>query len=627
MTGTFLSRGSHRLGSTSILLSILYPSSRTTRAASLNSAIGRGLRKSKGVGFRGKERSEARHNDFTGGTASRGGPVRRTADPPVLSSMTRDGARGPFRHERRAAARAEDDAEGFSMRMRRGKKEVKDDREPPPRRSRAARFNDPEHSFGKRSQERRAETSHPQDQGFDRDIEDVISMRKLLSDDEARGGRRRPQNLTSKQRSADSDRVALERNPDGSKLSKSRLSYLSKTANGPQKIEDRTPRPPREPFVFNRKIQDSRSTFREGNRSSESNTRPFNTMNEVLPTSRPAYKQTVDNRFPLTIPYTTPASEFLYGTSVVEAALLSRRNPRRKLYKLYIYSGENRENADRDAAMERLAKRNDVSIVQVDQNGIRLMDKMSGGRPHNGYVLETSPLPRLPVTGLGELTAQDGKEGFTVSVDYQSREEAAVNGTENFIPLARSASGRKPFVLLLDSIVDPGNLGGIIRTASFLGVSAIAISTRNSASFTPVVLKASAGASENVVLFSVNKPAGFIADSKLNGWKAYAAVAPSGKRDSSMPPSITTDDLDNPLADEPCILMLGNEGEGLRWNLRSKADIELAIQGSTNAGGVDSLNVSVATGILCTAFLRQNDNTAPRKIFVEEISTPKGKLF
>ena len=320
--------------------------------------------------------------------------------------------------------------------------------------------------------------------------------------------------------------------------------------------------------------------------------------------------QVFDKHLPLSVPYTTPASEFLYGTSVVEAAIISRRSPKRKLYKLYIYTGENREDAERDSRLERLARKNGIQVLRVGSEWIRLMDKMSSGRPHNGYILEASPLPRLPVTHLGEFRSNDSQEGFEVSVDHQSKEEAAVNGTNSFIQTVSYPRGRKPLVLLLDSIVDPGNIGGIIRTASFLGVTAVAISTRNSASFTPVVLKASAGASENITLFSVNKPAGFIVDSKTAGWRVYAAVAPSKRNDPSMPASLSTDDLADPLSQAPCILMLGSEGEGLRWNLRSKADVDLYIQGSGQSFSVDSLNVSVATGILCHAFLSSKGSDA-----------------
>jgi 21S rRNA (GM2251-2'-O)-methyltransferase len=681
MSAALLSGSSYRLGSRQILLPLLYPSNQILRAASLNSAIGRGLRKSKGVGFRGKER----YNNFGDGGNNRADSasaslIRRTADPPIQSSLTREGARKPFRHERRAEARANDPGE-LGMRLRKGKRVLKDPRAPPPRRSRAARFNDPSSSFGKRSKpvEERRPSKNDQDEEYDPDIEEVRESRRLGADTgDTVGGRKRPNIMNARHRAAESDRMALERNPDGSKLSKSRLLYLEKTKNGSQAPEERIPRPPREPYVFARddrdgrqsredsreinkpvrEVRDSGHNLRESYRSTRSDPEQRNNgresyqpaleeresrfgtkesyqaareernahpkkpiglkLDSATSSVRPTFTQTQDNRYPLQINYTTPASEFLYGTSVVEAALLSRRNPRRKLYKLYIYTGENRENAERDAAMEKLARKQKIEIVRVDTNGIRLLDKMSAGRPHNGYVLESSPLPRLPITALGELTGVGDREGFMVALDYQSREDASINGTENFIPTIRNGSGRKPLVLLLDSIIDPGNLGGIIRTASFLGVTAIAISTKNSASFTPVVLKASAGASENVTLFSVSKPAGFIEESKLNGWKVYAAVAPTTKGALNLPSSITTDELDNPLLNDPCILMLGNEGEGLRWNLRSKANIELAIKGSSNTGGVDSLNVSVATGILCTSFLRRQYNAPHRAKKSEE---------
>jgi 21S rRNA (GM2251-2'-O)-methyltransferase len=326
-------------------------------------------------------------------------------------------------------------------------------------------------------------------------------------------------------------------------------------------------------------------------------------------------KHTVEDRVPLSIPYTTPASEFLYGTSVVEAALTSRRVPSRTLHKLYIYTGENRErsSSDRDVDIAKLGRGNGVKVIRMNSgDDLRLMDKMSGGRPHNGYVLEASPLPRLPITRLAELTTEDGVEGFKVTVAYQSKEDAAINGTKDFIKIPNSKPGSHPMVLYLDSIVDPGNLGGIIRTASFLGVTAVAISSRNSASFTPVVLKASAGASENITLFSVSGPEVFIQASREAGWKVFAAVAPATGRDAYYSrKSVSTDRLGDPLAEGPCILMLGGEGEGLRMNLRRKADVEVYIPGSSQRNTVDSLNVSVAAGILCSAFVARRRISAP----------------
>ena len=83
---------------------------------------------------------------------------------------------------------------------------------------------------------------------------------------------------------------------------------------------------------------------------------------------------------PLSIPYTTPASEFLYGSSVVIAAL---KTARRKLYKLYLYNGEHRDTANQDQLVKQLARSRDIKVTKVQKEWLPLMDKMSAGRPHN----------------------------------------------------------------------------------------------------------------------------------------------------------------------------------------------------------------------------------------------------
>ena len=83
---------------------------------------------------------------------------------------------------------------------------------------------------------------------------------------------------------------------------------------------------------------------------------------------------------PITVPYTTPASEFLYGTTVVTAAL---RFSQRKFYKLYSYSSPNRVNIGQDQAIRNLARSKGVDVKQVDGAWLRILDKMSTGRPHN----------------------------------------------------------------------------------------------------------------------------------------------------------------------------------------------------------------------------------------------------
>ena len=83
---------------------------------------------------------------------------------------------------------------------------------------------------------------------------------------------------------------------------------------------------------------------------------------------------------PVAIPYTTPASEFLYGTSVVSAAL---KYSRRKFYKLYCYGAPDRVNIGQDTAMRSLASSQGVEVMHVQGQWLRIMDKMSTGRPHN----------------------------------------------------------------------------------------------------------------------------------------------------------------------------------------------------------------------------------------------------
>lgn len=307
-----------------------------------------------------------------------------------------------------------------------------------------------------------------------------------------------------------------------------------------------------------------------------------------------------DLNIPLSIPYTTPASEFLYGTSAITAALLSSR---RKLYKLYVYAGDNREDPQQDIKIRQLALKRGVVVERVKEDGLRLMSKMSAGRPHNGFILEASPLPRLPVAGFQAVEKRNG--AFHVILTHQSREEAAVNGTNTNIEYKVSFP-RYPFVLLLDGILDPGNLGAILRTAFFLGVDTVAISNRNSAPVSPVAIKASAGACEALPLVSVSKAATFIDQCKSNGWKIFAAAAPTPGKRTGLGNYLSVSDLGGCVQNQACLLILGGEGEGLHWDIRRKADFDVGIDGPRiGQSNVDSLNVSVAAGLLCEAFLRK----------------------
>lgn len=312
------------------------------------------------------------------------------------------------------------------------------------------------------------------------------------------------------------------------------------------------------------------------------------------------------DREPLSIPYTTAASQFLYGKAVVEAAL---RSSRRKLYHLYLYGGANRLNASADAHIQALARAKRVPVTILGEDGLRLLDKMASSRPHNGFVLEASPLPQPPLTALGPVPTDPesyaARPGFPITLGHQSAEDTAVNGTPSFIPAPSTT--HRPLVLILDQVLDPGNLGAILRSASFLGASAVGITRKGSATLTPVALKASAGAAESMTLFSVSSLPEFLNASRDSGWVTYAAVA-EGPKGGVAKHRRQLDIVDvqerDPLRKEPCVLLIGSEGEGLSRLVVKKADFEVNIPNLSGSTVVDSLNVSVAAALLCSAFLR-----------------------
>ncbi|KAK4556643.1 hypothetical protein LTR86_006214 [Recurvomyces mirabilis] len=308
------------------------------------------------------------------------------------------------------------------------------------------------------------------------------------------------------------------------------------------------------------------------------------------------------------IPYTTAASQFLYGTNVVHAAL---RSQRRKLYRLHLQQ--------RSTAPTSILRMAEKAKIPIDRNtSVRFLDTVSDNRPHNGVVLDASRLPAPPVLALGKPDVKTGAVGLTP--DRQSAEDMLINGSSASLDLpAPSQNGRHPFIIMLDGILDEGNLGSIMRTAHFYGADAVAIATATCASInSPIVAKASSGACEAVKLLALPKPSSFVLDSAKAGWRVYAAVAPGddgsgggGGYGDRKQNRVSTREVavESPLSDKPVILMLGAEGEGLRANLVNKAHCLISIErGVVGDGvvdvGVDSLNVGVAAGVLMEAFLR-----------------------
>lgn len=323
-----------------------------------------------------------------------------------------------------------------------------------------------------------------------------------------------------------------------------------------------------------------------------------------------------EEEIPDAVPYTTAASEFLYGYNSVLAALRARR---RQGYKLYIHpkiferemGGEGTESGEKPASeLVKLAK--DANIPFINEFRTALLNQMSGDRPHNGVVLEASKLPAPPVLGLMKPELRKGI--IPIELGKQTADEESIHGAPRTIR-ALGSSWRHPFVLLLDGITDPGNLGNIIRTAHFYGVDAVAVATNTCANLSSAILaKASSGACEAVQILAVPSASGFIHSCSRYRWKIYGAVAPTEEERSRQNNDqyLTTSAVatNSPLAKHSIVLMLGAEGEGLRQNLRARADKFISIEGGPRAEGtpdvgVDSMNVSVATGILLEALMRK----------------------
>ena len=304
---------------------------------------------------------------------------------------------------------------------------------------------------------------------------------------------------------------------------------------------------------------------------------------------------------PKAMPHTHPASEFVYGINAVDAAL---RCGRRKLYRLYIYQAFGELLDAHKIAVRKAALARNVPVKMAFGPWLRLFDQACSGRPHNGCVLEASHLPLLPVKSLYPLF--DPKmDCFGVELAPQSREEAAVNGSSNEVPIIRGDRGKTfPVVLLLDGVLDPGNLGAIIRSAYYLGVDAIVFAGRNSAPLSPVAIKSSAGAAENMTFLHVTNEMDFIKRSQDNGWRFYAAEAPGLG-------AIVDDGQTQVVNQHPSVLMMGNEGTGLSNRIRRLADSTVSIPNTRNPvmgfssdpARVDSLNVSVAAALLMEKFL------------------------
>lgn len=246
----------------------------------------------------------------------------------------------------------------------------------------------------------------------------------------------------------------------------------------------------------------------------------------------------------------------VYGVSPVLAAL---KFCRRNIYSLHIQEGlkaAKRKDQNAVSQAERAAKDAGATVHTASKHDL---NTISGNRPHQGLVLDCSPLS---------------------FVQIETLEDADTHS---------ATLTRPPLWLVLDEVMDPQNFGAALRSAHFLGASGVLTCSRNSAPLSPVVSKASAGAMEAMPVHSAQNLPRTLAAAANSGWRIIGAAAESGSQNC----------LDVHLT-RPTLLVLGNEGVGLRTTVRNVCQSLVKID-TGNAGSiddVDSLNVSVATGIL-----------------------------
>jgi len=208
------------------------------------------------------------------------------------------------------------------------------------------------------------------------------------------------------------------------------------------------------------------------------------------------------------------------------------------------------------------------------------------------------PVKRVRPSELKAITGMDTHQGIAARVSPY-----AFVPIETILAKARDKN-QDTFLLVLDSVIDPQNLGGLIRTASCTGVDGIILPRDRAAPPSPAVSKASAGALEHVLLHQVTNLAATIGRLKKKGiWIAGLA--------SAADQSLFGCNLTGPLA-----LIVGGEQKGIRTLIKRECDFLLSIPQS---GAIDSLNASVAGGIALYEVLRQrkhyfrSDAKAPQR--------------
>jgi 23S rRNA (guanosine2251-2'-O)-methyltransferase len=242
--------------------------------------------------------------------------------------------------------------------------------------------------------------------------------------------------------------------------------------------------------------------------------------------------------------------EILYGRNPVYECL---RAGRRQVGRLVVAEGGRKGGTLVEA--EKLARQRGVPVQTVER---RQLDRLCKGASHQGVVAEVDAYP------------------------YVSMQDVLAWAAER---------GESPWLLLLDCLQDPQNLGTLLRTAEVVGVHGLVLPDRRSVGVTPAVVSASSGASEHVRIAQVTNLVRTMKELQERGiWIAGLEAIPGAIQ-------VWQADLKGPLA-----LVVGSEGQGMRRLVRETCDyvIDLPMRGEIN-----SLNAAVAGSVVLYESARQ----------------------
>ena len=223
----------------------------------------------------------------------------------------------------------------------------------------------------------------------------------------------------------------------------------------------------------------------------------------------------------------------------------------RDVEKIYIQRGEREGSIN---LLVGIASERKIPIIELDR---QKMDRMCANARHQGIIALAS------------------------EHDYSSVEQILEYADEK---------GEPPFIVLLDGVEDPHNLGAIIRSAECMGAHGVIIPKRRAVGLTPTVAKASAGAIMHMRVAKVTNLSQTIDELKEKGLWFYAADMDGG--------SIYETDFNG-----PCGIVLGNEGDGISRLVKEKCDFVISVP---MYGRVDSMNVSCAAAVIMAEIAKQN---------------------